>query len=97
VDASFHAPAPLQVPALLLSGGADPVTPPRWAETAARSLPRSRQIVLPGSGHGVFTRGCMPRVVTEFVKAASTEGLDLACLDRLRPSPVFIDLQGAAP
>jgi hypothetical protein len=39
----------------------------------------------------------MPRVVTEFVKAASTEGLDLACLDRLRPSPVFIDLQGAAP
>jgi pimeloyl-ACP methyl ester carboxylesterase len=97
VEASFHAAVALQVPALLLSGGADPVTPPRWAETAARSLPRSRQIVLPGSGHGVFARGCMPRVVTEFVKAASADGLDLACLDRLRPSPVFIDLQGAAP
>jgi len=96
-DAAFRAPQTLDVPALLLSGGADPVTPPRWAEMAARSLPRSRQVVLPGQGHGVFARGCVPRVVTEFVKRAAPDGLDLSCLEPLAPAPIFVDLQGSAP
>ena len=96
-DPSFRRPATLDVPALLLSGDADPVTPPRWAEAAARSLPRARHLPVPGLGHGVLARGCVPRIVTEFVKQGAAEALDTACLARLAPAPIFVDLQGGAP
>jgi pimeloyl-ACP methyl ester carboxylesterase len=97
LDPRFHEAPRMEVPSLLLSGEADPVTPPRWADLAAASLPASRRITVPGQGHGVFARGCMPRVVAEFVKRGSADGLDVSCVDRLRPSPIFLDLQGGAP
>ncbi len=97
LDPAFHESPRMEVPALLLSGEADPVTPPRWADLAAASLPASRRITVPGQGHGVFARGCMPRVVAEFVKRGSADGLDVSCVDRLRPSPIFLDLQGGSP
>jgi pimeloyl-ACP methyl ester carboxylesterase len=96
-DPAFRKAATLEVPSLLLSGEADPVTPPRWAETAQRSLPRARHLVVPGYGHGVLARGCMPRIVTEFVKRGGAEGLDTACMGRLAPAPIFVDLQGGSP
>jgi pimeloyl-ACP methyl ester carboxylesterase len=97
VDPAFHASPRIEVPALLLSGDADPVTPPRWADLAAASLPASRRIAIPGMGHGVLTRGCLPRVVAEFVERGSADGLDVSCVERMRPAPIFLDLQGGAP
>jgi pimeloyl-ACP methyl ester carboxylesterase len=96
-DPGFHESTRLDVPALLLSGEADPVTPPRWGDVAASSLPAGRHVVVAGAGHGVLGRGCIPRVVAAFVKKGSAEGLDVSCVDRLRPSPIFVDLQGGAP
>ena len=97
IDPAFHQATPMEVPALLLSGQADPVTPPRWADQAAMTLPASRRITVPGQGHGVFARGCIPRIVAEFVKRGTADGLDVSCVDRLRPAPIFLDLQGGAP
>jgi pimeloyl-ACP methyl ester carboxylesterase len=98
------APAPGQdrpvrsdVPALLLSGEADPVTPPSWGELAAKDLPRSRHLVLPGGGHGTLVRGCVPGLVARFVARGSADGLDASCLERARPSPFFLDLLGPSP
>ncbi len=48
------------VPALLLAGGLDPITPPWWAELAASRLERSTLLVLPNAGHGVFDVGECP-------------------------------------
>ena len=97
LDPTFHESPPIEVPTLLLSGEADPVTPPRWADLAAASLPASRRIAIPGQGHGVLIRGCLPRVVAEFVKRGSTDGLDVSCVERMRPAPIFLDMQGGAP
>ncbi len=97
LDPTFHQAPRMEVPTLLLSGEADPVTPPRWADQAAMSLPASRRLTVPGQGHGVFARGCMPRIVAEFVKRGSADGLDVSCLDKLRPAPIFLDLQGGSP
>jgi len=96
-DSSFHDPVPIAVPTLLLSGEADPVTPPGWADLASRSLSRSRALTLPGQGHGNFARGCLPRVAAEFVRLGTVDGLDTSCVDRLRPAPIFVDLLGAPP
>ncbi len=97
VAASWRAPVRADVPALLLSGEADPVTPPRWAELAARDLPRARHVVLAGQGHGVFSRGCVPRLAAELVAAGSADGLDVSCAEKARPAPLFLDAQGGAP
>jgi pimeloyl-ACP methyl ester carboxylesterase len=97
LDPSFHAAPRLEVPALLLSGELDPVTPPRHADLAATALPASRRIVAPGQAHGIFWRGCVPRIAAEFVKRGSADALDVSCVERLRPSPIFLDLLGGAP
>jgi len=97
VGAAFHAPFRSSVPALLLSGEADPVTPPRWAELTARSLSRSRHLVLPGAAHGTLYRGCVPRLVAAFLDAGSADGLDASCVERSRPHPFFLDLAGLPP
>jgi len=97
VDASFKEPVRSRVPALLLSGEADPVTPPEWAELAARDLPDARRLTLAGQGHGVLLRGCMPRLVAGFLSAGAAGSLDASCLDAARPAPFFLDLSGPAP
>lgn len=97
VPASWKEPVRSDVPALLLSGGADPVTPPEWAERAARTLPNARSVVLDGQGHGVMFRGCLPRLAAEFVRAGTAAGLDLSCAARTQPAPFFVDLEGPTP
>jgi hypothetical protein len=52
---------------------------------------------VPGQAHGVMYRGCLPRLVAAFVKKGSADGLDVSCVERLRPSPIFLDMQGGAP
>jgi alpha-beta hydrolase superfamily lysophospholipase len=97
VDESFRRTVRIDAPALLLSGQADPVTPPRWAELATKDLTRSRHLVLPGQGHGVFFRGCMPRVAAAFLEAGTADGLDTSCLERVHAAPPFLDALGGSP
>lgn len=57
------------VPVLLVSGALDGITPPGFAETAASSLPNSRQLVFPGAGHAVFSTSpeCFVTVMANFL------------------------------
>ena len=48
VPRGFRDPVSSDVPVLLLSGELDPVTPPRWADDAARTLSRSQSSWLKG-------------------------------------------------
>lgn len=97
VDSDLHDALHSDVPTLLLSGEADPVTPPADAARAARGLTRSRQIVMSGEGHGQLATGCMPQVLAEFLDAADPQALHVTCLDQHRPAPFFINLTGPAP
>lgn len=95
--ADFRAPLKSDIPTLLLSGGADPVTPPEYAEQVAAGLSHSRHIVIPGFGHGTISLGCMPKVVAEFVRTADPAALDFTCLDELKPPPFFVSFTGPRP
>jgi pimeloyl-ACP methyl ester carboxylesterase len=85
----FYTPVHSNVPALILSGGIDPATPPRHGELVAATLPNSRHFVAPHLGHGVSLHGCAPRLVEAFVRKASAAGLDGKCLQRI-PRPLFV-------
>ncbi len=97
VDADLHAPLQSDIPTLLLSGEADPVTPPADAERAARGLARHRHLILGGEGHGQVAIGCVPRLMAEFLDAPVPDKLDAACLDRHSPAPFFVNMTGPAP
>ena len=97
VDADLHAPLDARVPALLLSGEADPVTPPAFAARAAAGFRDARQVVVPGQGHGQLLVGCAPWLIARFLDAGSGRALDAGCLERAPPPPFVIDLAGPAP
>lgn len=95
--ADFHQPFKGAIPTLLLSGQYDPVTPPRYGEEVASHLSRARHLVLKGQGHNVIGEGCTPKLVKHFIEDLDPQKLDARCLDRLQPTPLFIDFNGATP
>ena len=97
MPADFHAPVKSDKPVLILSGSRDPVTPPRYGAEILRGLSNARQLVLAGQGHAVFSRGCVPRLIEQFINAPDPKKLDARCLDRLGPTPAFVDFNGASP
>jgi pimeloyl-ACP methyl ester carboxylesterase len=97
VDADLHAPLRSDIPTLLLSGEADPVTPPLDAERAAEGLTRHRHLILKGEGHGQLATGCMPIIAADFLDNAAPGKLDAGCLDRHTPEPFFLSMTGPAP
>lgn len=97
LDEDFKSPVVSDKPVLLLSGGADPITPPEYAEKAAQKLSNSMHIVVPGHGHGISYLGCMPILMAKFIKNASLDDLQNDCLEKQEPDPFFIDFNGPAP
>jgi pimeloyl-ACP methyl ester carboxylesterase len=60
----------LQAPTLVVRGARDPIVPQRWAEEAARLLPRGRLVVVQGAAHTMcFTSPHeLARVVHQFLE-----------------------------
>jgi pimeloyl-ACP methyl ester carboxylesterase len=97
MPADFHAPLRSDKPILILSGSRDPVTPPEYGEQIMQGLSHARHLVLKGQGHAVLVRGCMPKLIEQFIDHPDPASLDAGCLDRLGPTPAFVDFNGAAP
>jgi pimeloyl-ACP methyl ester carboxylesterase len=97
VDPDLHSPLESDIPTLLLSGDADPVTPPDDAARAARGLTHHLNLVLPGEGHGQLATSCVPKLMAEFLDHARPETLDATCLGSHLPAPFFVSSTGPAP
>ena len=97
IDADFHDPLTLDVPALVLSGDADPVTPPAFGERLLTGLANARHVVNAGQGHVQAPLGCMPAIMARFLDAPDPAALELGCLERLSPPPFFVDANGPLP
>lgn len=80
---NYGEPVSVNVPVLLLSGTLDPVTPPKWGAEAARHLPNSLHLVVPGA-HAVGGK-CVTDIQKQFLNAGSVEGLDVSCTENLKP------------
>lgn len=93
----FKQPVVSDKPVLLLSGEWDPVTPPRFAEAAAKTLSNGRHLIAKGRGHIVMPRGCLPKLAARFVDTLKPAALDASCLDALGNTPAFTSFQGPQP
>jgi pimeloyl-ACP methyl ester carboxylesterase len=90
-------PLSSSVPALLISGEADPVTPPANGEQIAKMLSNSRHLILPGMGHNNFYVGCLPAILDQFISSASVANLDTSCVTSIHPQPFFLSPVGPNP
>ena len=92
VPAAFYTVLPAQAATLVLSGGADPVTPPRHGERVTKQLgAKARHVVVPQAGHGVMGLLCMRDVLFRFIDAetdAAALKVDTACAEQI-PRPTF--------
>jgi pimeloyl-ACP methyl ester carboxylesterase len=96
-EAPPQAPIHSDVPTLLLSGELDPVTPPKWADLAAKTLPHSARFTVPGVGHGATAEGCLPQLIAQFLDKADPKTLDASCLTPLKRPPFFVSFAGPTP
>jgi pimeloyl-ACP methyl ester carboxylesterase len=98
IPSDFKRPVESPSPVLLLSGEADPVTPPENGELTASQLgPNALHLVAGGQGHIVIHRGCMSDLVASFLAAGSFDGIDTHCVERIAPQPFFLDYAGPTP
>lgn len=100
VSEQMFAPLESDIPTLLLSGEADPITPPHYADEVAETLINHRHIVLDGYAHGILSVGCLPTIVTDFIEAGTAGGLaelDTSCTAEISPPPFFISPVGPRP
>jgi pimeloyl-ACP methyl ester carboxylesterase len=79
IPADYHAIVRSDVPVLILSGGRDPSTPPRWGDKAAGGLPNGRHIVFPAGGHGVGDTPCGTGIIREFLAGSHPKQIDASC------------------
>ena len=97
VEPAFYERVTSHIPTLVLSGELDPVTPPVWGEQIAATLPASRHIVMPGTGHTAGGTGCGLRIIRNFIDKGTTEGLDTTCVAMVRRPPFFVSPAGPDP
>jgi len=97
VSPEFREPVISDVPVLILSGEADPITPPRHADKAAASLTNDIHLIFSGMGHGNLSSPCSVNLFKDFIETASIDGLDTACVGGVQPPPFFVDFSGPRP
>ena len=100
VPAAFYTLPAAPAATLVLSGGADPATPPRHGQRVAAALgARAKHQVVEHAGHGVMGLLCMRDVLYRFIDADSDDEalkVDTGCAARMPRPPAFLPLSGAA-
>jgi pimeloyl-ACP methyl ester carboxylesterase len=89
------APPPLAapattIPALLLSGRFDPMTPDLYAAELAETFAAAVRVTIPDAGHSTLSQfdSCQTQLATAFLRAPATTRT-LPCVGELRP-PRFV-------
>jgi pimeloyl-ACP methyl ester carboxylesterase len=88
------ASAASSAPALILSGAADPVTPPSSGEAMGRWFPGHEHIVVPGAAHNASFTGCVPDLIAAFLDA---HPIDASCVGDVPLPPVVVGPAGGRP
>ena len=97
---AFYRVGPSATPVLMLSGGADPATPPRHARRVAEALgAKAKHVVVPNAGHGLLGAGCVPDLLFRFIDAADERaalGIDAGCATAMPRPPAYVPLAAEA-
>ena len=93
VPSTFYEPVTADVPVLLLSGGLDPVTPPRHGKQVAQWFKQAQHFIMPAGGHIVSTQPCAAKLIEDFIKSAGSQTVDGSCLQKIPPPLLFSQIR----
>jgi len=96
LPADYFTPVRSDKPALLLSGGRDPVTPAAGAVAVAAGWPNALHVVVPNGGHGQGGP-CIAAMELHLVRTGSIEGIDTSCVKSAPPTRFRIESGGGGP
>lgn len=88
IPTDMHQLVRSEVPVLLVSGARDSVTPPEFAERAAKELSSHLHVIFPEASHGNWG-ACGQQIMGEFFERGSVEGVDVGCVAR-QPATRFV-------
>ena len=77
------------LPILVLAGGFDPITPPRWGRDVAANYANAYFVEFPTLGHGTSIAGECPVEITLAFLADPASEPDTSCIGSMEP-PVFV-------
>ena len=87
-------PRVFNIPALVVTGDQDPVTPPEYGEEIARHFKDVLYINVPHMGHGpggMEHAECLDQILYDFVDAGSTSGINTDCVQTMRAAPFRLE------
>jgi pimeloyl-ACP methyl ester carboxylesterase len=94
LPADFFEPVRTSVPALIVTGTLDPVTPATWGRELLEYMPNARLIDVPGMGHtGANMTNYIPCVmglIYSLWNAGTAERLDTSCVATMKPPSFFV-------
>jgi len=90
----LHLPLLADIPTLVLSGVADPITPPVYGERLVEHLRNSRLLRIPNGAHINFG-DCVDHIIVQFIETADTAKPDSRCLEALKFPPFKMALAPA--
>ena len=97
VDEAYFQPVASAVPTLILSGDADPVTPPDWGDAVAKHLTNARHVAVQATAHGVVATPCGQQLIRTFLQRGTAGDLDTSCITTVRRPPFFVTPAGPDP
>ena len=98
IPSNYPEPARSDVPALILTGQWDPVTPPIYGDTAAKYLSHSLHVIVPQGGHGfngLNGLDCIDNLIVSFIDRGTTTGLDTSCVNSIGRKGFLLKLPGS--
>jgi len=97
VEPSYFDNTPSDLPALILSGELDPITPPVWGQQIASAWKNAKNVVVPGSSHGAWSHGCVMKLMDRFLNDGTAAHLDTSCVNNVKRPPFFLGPAGPNP
>ncbi len=86
----YWEPIVSDLPALLISGAVDPVTPPRWGDLVKSRLKNAEHLIVPGGHHIVTAEGCVAQLISAFIAKGDAHSLDSRCVQNIQPLAIHL-------
>ena len=83
---------PVPLSALMFNSLLDPIFPPSSMDLALKEFTKSRMVVEPTEGHDPLVQHeCRWDIMAQYIEQGSVDGLDISCLEEIKPSFVIED------
>ncbi len=92
LPSDYFEPFRLEMPAVLVSGAADPASPPNWGEEVKKFIPNAINLVIPGGAH-TPENSCTRSIRHQLFSTGTTKGIDTSCIEQVQPLPFKLPLR----